>query len=241
MKTYSNFLFSLAVTAVMNALDMIYHLATGWAVHLNYVAIKLTVIFLATFMITQFIGIGKEEGIAASIFGPLMFYVYYVFAGPTLNREIFRLDEQFWFIFLHILLMMIAYFAAWNFISSKKFWTKTVGFVIAVSFTSAALYALFVMIRWKSAGIEEETAAKMMTFGFIIIPTTAYIAGSILGVIAERLSKKRFMDVLAAALVPTVIIGFFTKEISTAVFSLIFVFISYYMVHTFKSGFMSDA
>ena len=98
-KFFSNLLFSIAVTGVMNALDMTFHLSTGWAVHLNYVAIKLTVIFLSVWMITQFIGKGTEEGIVASIFGPFIFYVYYVFAGATLDRAVFRIDEQFWFFF----------------------------------------------------------------------------------------------------------------------------------------------
>lgn len=238
---YSNFLFSLAVTAVMNALDMVYHLATGWAVHLNYVAIKLTVIFLTVWMITQFVGIGREEGIVASILGPFVFYLYYVFAGATLNREVFKIDEQFWFFFLHAALMLIAYFAAWGFVKSKSYAFKTAGFIVTVGFTSIALHALLLMARWRLQGIDEEAAAALFTFQLILVPAIAYIAGSAIGVIAEKMSKKRFMDVSAAALIPAIVIGFSTKELSTAFFSLIFVLISYYIVHTFKKGLASGA
>src|SRR3989344_2511879 len=144
-KYYSNFLFSLAVTAVMNALDMVYHLATGWAVHLNYVAIKLTVIFLTVWMITQFIGKGTEEGIVAGIYGPFIFYVYYLFAGATLNRDVFNIDEQFWFMFLHIFFMLVAYFASFYLAKSKKHWLRIISFVLTAGFTSIAFFALYVM------------------------------------------------------------------------------------------------
>ena len=94
-KLSSNILFSALLTIVMNGLDIVYHLATDWAVHLNYVAIKLTVIFTATLLIAHFVGKGKQQGIATSIVGPFMFYLYYVAANPTLNREVFKIDELF--------------------------------------------------------------------------------------------------------------------------------------------------
>lgn len=235
-KTYSNLLFSIAVTIVMNALDMAYHLATGWAVHLNYVAIKLTVIFLTVWMITQFIGIGKEEGIVASIFGPFIFYLYYVFAGATLNREIFKIDEQFWFFFLHAALMLIAYFAAYNFAKSKKHWLRTASFVLVASFASIALDALYIMIKMRLQGIDEETAAKLMTFSLILSPVTAYILGIIAGVLADNLLKKKFLDSFAAAITSSLILGFLTKDFMHAIFAFVFVIIVYYVVHTYRKG-----
>ena len=163
-KAYANLLFSVVVTVVMNGLDMFYHLSTGWAVHLNYVAIKVTVIFLSVWMITQFIGIGKEEGLAASLFGPVMFYIYYVFAGATLNRDEFKIDEQFWFTFLHVGCMLIAYFGAWYFIAGKSRTTRTLGFWTPATFTAIALFAIAVMFQWRLQGISEEDATRMMTF-----------------------------------------------------------------------------
>ena len=238
-KTYSSLLFSVAVTAVMNALDMTYHLATGWAVHLNYVAIKLTVIFLTVWMITQFIGIGREEGIVAGIFGPFIFYVYYVFAGATLNREIFRIDEQFWFFFLHAALMLIAYFAAYNFAKSKKHWLRTLSFVLMASFASIALDALYIMIKMRLQGIDEEAAVKMMTFGLILIPVVAYIAGVIIGVLIDNLLKTKFLDSFAAAVASSLIIGLLARDLTHAAFAFVFVVIVYYIVHSYKKGIAS--
>ncbi len=240
-KFYSNLLFSIAVTAAMNALDMVYHLATGWAVHLNYVAIKLTVIFLTVWMITQFIGIGKEEGIVAGIFGPIVFYIYYVFAGATLNREIFRIDEQFWFIFLHITLMLIAYFAAFNFAKSKKHLTRTISFVITASFFAVALDALYIMIRMRLQGLDEETAAKLMTFSLILVPVLSYIVGVIAGIVFEKVSKKHYTDALAASIISSVSIGIFTKDLTHAIFAFVFVIVVYYIAHTYKKGISSGA
>ena len=240
-KFYSIFLFSIAVTGVMNALDMTYHLATGWAVHLNYVAIKLTVIFLTTWMMAQFIGIGKEEGAVSSIFGPFIFYVYYVFAGATLNREIFKIDEQFWFFFLHAALMLIAYFAAYNFIKSKKHWTRTASFVIVASFFSIALDALYIMIKMRLQGIDEETAAKLMAFSLILIPVITYFIGAVSGVVVDNLLKKRFLDSIVAASVSHLIIFQLTKDFMHSVFAFVFVLFAYYIAHTFRRGISSGA
>ena len=235
-KFFSNLLFSIAVTGVMNALDMTFHLSTGWAVHLNYVAIKLTVIFLTVWMITQFIGKGTEEGIVASIFGPFIFYIYYVFAGATLNREIFKIDEQFWFFFLHAALMLIAYFAAWNFVKSKKQSLRTASFLITAGFFAVALDALLIMIRWRLQGIDEETAAKMFTFGVILVPLLSYLAAVAVGILAEKISNNHYIDSLAAAIVASASIGFFTKDILHGAFAFLFVYIAYGIVHGCKKG-----
>ena len=231
----------MTVTAVMNALDMVYHLATGWAVHLNYVAIKLTVIFLTVWMITQFIGKGTEEGIVASIYGPLIFYIYYVFAGATLNREIFKIDEQFWFFFLHAALMLIAYFAAWNFVKAKQHWLRTISFIIIASFFAIAFDALYLMIKMRLQGIDEETAAKLMTFSLILISVLAYIVGVIIGILVDKLSKKKYVDSLAASAASAIVIGLLTTDFMHAIFAFVFVVITYYIIHNFKKGIASEA
>ena len=240
-KFYSNLLFSIAVTIVMNALDMVYHLATGWAVHLNYAAIKLTVIFLSVWMITQFIGIGREEGIVASIFGPFMFYIYYVFAGATLNREIFRIDEQFWFVFLHITLMLIAYFAAWSFAKGKSHWIRTTGFILVASFASTAFDALFIMMRMRMNGLDEETAARLMTLSLISVPVIAYTVGVIAGTLIDSFIKKNYLDRLVAGIIAFALVYLFSKDLTHAIFAFVFVNIVYYMIHGYKKGIMSRA
>lgn len=235
-KFFPNFLFSVVVAIVMNALDMVFHLSTGWAVHLNYVAIKLTVIFLTVWMITQFIGIGRQEGIVASIFGPFIFYVYYVFANATLNRAVFKIDEQFWFFFLHAALMLAAYFAAFNLVKSKKRLTRTLSFVIIASFASVALDALYIMVKMRLQGIDEEAAAKLMTFGLILVPVAGYITGVIIGILIDDLLKEKFFGSFAAAISSSLIIGLLAKDILHAVFAFAFVIIVYYTTHTFKKG-----
>lgn len=240
-KFCSNLLFSISVTAVMNALDMTYHLATGWAVHLNYVAIKLTVIFLSVWMIAQFIGKGTEEGIVTSIFGPFIFYIYYVFAGATLNREVFKIDEQFWFFFLHAALMLIAYFSAWSFVKAKSNVIRAVGFAITAAFFALALDALLIMARWKLQGIDEETAASLFNFSVILVPLLSFIAGVLLGMLADKLTKKHYIDVLAAAVISSLSILAFTRDFTHAAFAFAFVGIAYYAVHTYKKGFESVA
>ncbi len=225
----------------MNALDMTYHVATGWAVHLNYVAIKLTVIFLTVWMITQFIGIGKEEGIVASIFGPFIFYIYYQFASATLNRAIFKIDEQFWFFFLHAALMLIAYFAAFNFVKSKRHLISAVCFVVMASFFAIALDAMLIMLRWRLQGIDEETAARLITFSVILIAVIAYIVGVIAGILADNLLKKKYLDRLIAAAISCLIIILSTKDLAHAVFAFAFVIVVYYIIHGFKKGIAAGA
>lgn len=240
-KFYSNLLFSIAVTAVMNALDMAYHLATGWAVHLNYVAIKLTVIFLSTWMIAQFVGKGTEEGIVTGIFAPFIFYIYYVFAGATLNREIFKIDEQFWFFFLHAGLMLIAYFSAWGFVKAKSKAVRAVGFAVTAAFFALALDALLIMTRWRLQGIDEESAAKLFNFSVILVPLVSFIAGVLLGMLADKLTKRHYMDALAAAVISGLSILAFTRDFAHAAFAFAFVGMAYYSIHTYKKGFESGA
>lgn len=238
-KSFSNLLFSLAVTGVMNALDMTFHLSTGWAVHLNYVAVKFTVIFLSVWMITQFIGKGMEEGVVASIFGPFIFYVYYKFAGATLDRAVFKIDEQFWFFFLHAGLMLIAYFTAWNFVKSKNKRARTASFLVTAGFLAVALDTLLMMVRWRLQGVTEEDAAGMFTFSVISAPLISYLAAVLIGILTTKLTKSFFAEVLAAAVIASAAIGLFTKDVLHGIFAFVFVFLAYGIVNGCKKGIMS--
>src|SRR3989344_1889634 len=102
--------FSLIVTLAMNGFDMLFHLLEDTAVHLGYVAVKFTVIFLTVFLIVHIMGRGKEQGIVTSITGPAIFYVYYRYASPTLDRTLFKLDENVTYLFLHAAFLGIAYY-----------------------------------------------------------------------------------------------------------------------------------
>lgn len=231
-KLFSNFLFSILVTVVMNGLDIAYHLATSWAVHLNYVAIKLTVIFLTTFLITHFIGKGKEQGIVSSLFGPLMFYLYYVFAGPTLNRAIFKLDEQFWFIFLHLFFMLAAYFSVINFVKSRKDWLKKISFLVLSIFGAAAFDALFLMARFKFLGLDEETAASLMTFSLLSLPILAYFVSYLLLIVVFA-EKKPWGNILGG-LISAIIIFVSSQDILHSIFAFLIFNLVYYLINCCK-------
>lgn len=238
---FCTFLFSVAVTAAMNAMDMTYHLTTGWAVHLNYVAIKLTVIFLSVWIITQFIGIGKEEGIVAAFLGPLIFYLYYVFANPTLDRSAFKIDEQFWFFFLHAVFLLISYFSAYAFIKSKSRMPGTLGFVVTAAFTSIAFDALFIMIRWRINGVDEETAARMFTFGVLLAPVLSCLSGVGLQVLAEYFISGKYWNSLHAPVVSAFVMWLMTRDLMHAVFLFVFVNFAYFIIHNFKKGLASES
>lgn len=158
------FFFCVIVTLVLNAIDMSFHYAAGTAVHLNYVAVKMTIIFLSVYLISQFVGISTRDGIVASLFGPFMFWLYYYFAYPTLDRAVFWLDEQFYFMFIHIAMMFAAYFSSyWWMIGKFPQWRKFF-FLFSATFASLAVYLLTLMINLKLQGIEEAEAVNMITF-----------------------------------------------------------------------------
>ncbi|MBI2671710.1 hypothetical protein HYX16_02135 [Candidatus Woesearchaeota archaeon] len=227
-KTFSNLFFSLIVTIVMNGLDMTYHLATSWIVHLNYVAIKLIVIFLSVFLVTKFIGIGKKEGIFAGILGPVMFYLYYFSANPTLNREVFKLDEQFWFIFLHIFFMLVAYFSALYFLKSKNNWLDKLSFIVLASFSALAFDALYFMSKLRLHGIDEETAASMFTFNLIPLPLLSYILVS-----ALSSYKKKIFNSLISGLIASAVIFLFSRDIFHALAAFVIVNLVYYLINNY--------
>ena len=85
-KLAENLLFSFLVSLPMVVLDGLYHLASETTVHLNYIIVKLLIIFLTVFFIAHWVGKSPREGLFSSIAGPGLFYIYYLFAYPTLNR-----------------------------------------------------------------------------------------------------------------------------------------------------------
>lgn len=120
----------------MVILDALYHLATETAVHINYVAVKFTVIFLVVFLVAYWVGKGIVDGVFTSIAGPVIFYVYYIFANPTLNRALFKIDENFGYIFVHIAALLTAYFVVY------KAWVQKKGSAIVKSLAYAFVIAL---------------------------------------------------------------------------------------------------
>ena len=224
-KTLSNVLFSVLLTLVMNGLDIVYHLATDWAVHLNYVAVKLTVVFLATFLIVQYAGKGKEQGIVTSVVGPFMFYLYYLSANPTINRELFNIDEQFWFFFLHFAFMMIAYFSAQQLFQADG-WRKHTGFVILTTIGALALDAIFIMARLKALGFDEEAEVRFLTFGVIATPLIVFLVASLI-----LLHWKWNTAHVIVSLLAGLALGFITGDAVHGVAAAISFFVCYWTVH----------
>ncbi|MBI4147728.1 hypothetical protein HY490_00385 [Candidatus Woesearchaeota archaeon] len=159
MKWATVLLFSLLVTVAMNSLDMIYHLATDTAVHLGYVTVKFVVIFLVVLLIALLAGIGLEEGIVTMVGGPSIFYIYYTYATPTLDRSKWVLDENFGYVFVHAAALFLVYWLTTRFVMDIRSQTDPVKKYSALAVILAAFGLLFVLVSHatlKSIGMHME-------------------------------------------------------------------------------------
>lgn len=150
----------------MVMLDALYHLATETAVHINYVAVKFTVIFLVVFLVVYWVGKGITDGIFTSVAGPVIFYVYYIFANATLNREIFKIDENFGYIFVHIAALLIAYFSVYNSWTMKKGSpvAKSIIYSFIVSISIFGLITAYKLSYVQYTTHNEEINARVLNF-----------------------------------------------------------------------------
>lgn len=158
--------FGIIVTLGMNALDMLYHVATNTAVHLNYVAVKALVIFTTVFLIALVVGRGKIPGIVTSILGPVAFYIYYSFATPTLNRAVFTIDDAVGYIFVHIVALGLVYWLTYYWIMKKD---EHLPFAITVALASLPLYWGWLMMLVKLAGGLDEHTTTVLGLGSALI------------------------------------------------------------------------
>ncbi len=161
------FLFSLLVTLSMNFLDSFFHLLTNTAVHLGYVVVKFTIIFLSVFFVSWFSGITFGNGLFTSLFGTTLFYVYYRMASATLDRTIFKLDENVGYILLHASMLLLVYMVIYHYVlGMKSGWSdKTVMMVImAVSGVIGVLYLLVPYTLLHAAGIHLELSAEWLRY-----------------------------------------------------------------------------
>ncbi len=101
--------FTAIVTLASQTLDVLVHLAGDIAVHIPYVAVKMTVIAFTLFFYAYWIGVSKKDGLISCMLASALFYVYYRFAEPTLDRTIFVLDEASIFIIIHWIAIVIPY------------------------------------------------------------------------------------------------------------------------------------
>ena len=158
-------LFSLFISLSMVMLDGIYHLATETVVHINYMGVKFTLIFLTLFLVIYWIGKGLNAGILACITGPIIFYIYYIFADPTINREFFKIDETFGYIFLHIAVFVISYAIMYNLTKNKGTkLMKVIGIAFIFSLVVLSLDTAYQLEKVQLTTHNEEIGAKLLSF-----------------------------------------------------------------------------
>ena len=150
----------------MVVLDALYHLATETAVHINYVAVKFTVIFSTVFLVAYWVGKSKTDGIFTSVAGPSIFYIYYIFANPTLNRAVFKIDENFGYIFVHIAALLAAYFVVYYAWFLKKGFgiIKSLAFAFVISLCIYGLDAGYQLSLVQFTTHNEEMTARVLSF-----------------------------------------------------------------------------
>ena len=228
--------FSFFVSSSMVMLDALYHLGTETAVHINYVLVKITIIFLVLFLTTYWVGKGKNEGIFACIAGPVIFYIYYLFADSTLNRAVFKIDDSFGYVFLHIFVFAIAYIALYNFVlnrrGSKEVQAGALSLIMAFSvFALDSFYRLGkVQIQTKN----EELVVAVMGFGeslylvlFLMVlyflvfyylksnktQSVVYMVGSLLGIyLVSAGNVERILVSVVSAGLPLVLMNYYLDK-----------------------------
>lgn len=126
--------FTVVVTLASQTIDVLVHLAGDIAVHIPYMAVKMTVIAFALFFYTYWIGISKKDGLISCMLASALFYVYYRFAEPTLDRTIFVLDEASVFIIIHWVAIVIPYLITSEYILPQPRYT-------GIALKSKTLYA----------------------------------------------------------------------------------------------------
>ncbi len=227
-KLAETLIFSFFVSLVMVVIDAIYHLATETAVHINYVAVKFTIIFLVVFLVAYWVGKSTMDGIFTSTAGPVIFYIYYVFANPTLNREVFKIDENFGYIFVHIAALLIAYFVIYKVWILKK-GTKLVKSLAYAFIITLCIYGLDAGYQLSyvqfTTNNEEETAR---TLNFI---TSIYLAILIftLSFLSNYLIKNTNIQIAFLVVGSAIVIYFIGQNIARSLAGIIAALIPTYL------------
>ena len=180
-RIFRTFIFSFFASLIAVAIDAFYHLATETTVHINYVAVKFVIIFAAVFLVAYWSGKRIVDIIFASISGPVIFYVYYIFAYPTLDRSIFKIDENFGYIFVHIFAMLISYFIVFK-ILNKKYLGKNSIKIQKTKF--ALLFVIFGIIGSIYTFIPYKTINDVFSIGLGLRHNTHVLIGAIALIVA---------------------------------------------------------
>lgn len=231
-KLPENLIFSFFVSLTMVVIDAMYHLATETAVHINYVAVKFTVIFLTVFLVAHWVGKSTGDGIFTSISGPVIFYIYYIFANPTLNREIFRIDENFGYIFVHIFALLIAYFTVYRIWVLKKVskFVKSLAYAFIISLCIYGLDAGYQLSYTQFITHNEEMTARVLSF-----ITSIYLAGALflLSFLSHFFIKEQKVKLSVLVIISAVIIYFIGQNITRSLVGIIAAFVPVYLSNIF--------
>ena len=218
----------------MVVLDALYHLATETAVHILYAAVKFTVIFLVVFLVAYWVGKSKTDGIFTSIAGPVIFYFYYIFANPTLNREIFRIDENFGYIFVHIIALLISYFVIYNIWIRKRGnnFVKSLAFAFIIAL---CIFGLESGVRLATVQIQthnEEINARTLQFN-----TSLYLALSIfvLLFLSNYFIKNKNVEMSVSSIGSGIIIYFIGQDIVRSIVGIAASFILFNLSNYYLS------
>ena len=139
---------SLAIVVALAAstFDILFHFFLGTEVHLGYVAVKVTVIFFTIFFVTRWAGVDYTRGLVGAAIAAIMFYIYYRFAEATLDRTVFKIDEDTLFILIHFVGIYLPYYLIRQFLpvgqtgllvahSKKKLiWCAIIGIILGAVF-----------------------------------------------------------------------------------------------------------
>ena len=168
MKLWKPLVFAILVTLGMNALDMLFHVATETAVHLNYVAVKFTIVFVSVFLVAWLVGIGRTPGIVTSLLGPGMFYIYYRVATPTLERSLFRIDDAVLYIVVHAIALALVYWLATRVMKKES---GSLSFATLTSLAALPLHWGWIMfvIKWTGGLDGDTTKALTLNAGLIAL------------------------------------------------------------------------
>ena len=200
----------------MVVLDALYHLATETAVHINYAAVKFIVIFLVVFLVANWVGKSKTDGIFTSISGPVIFYFYYIFANSTLNRAIFKIDENFGYIFVHIIALLISYFVVYNILVKKmgNNFVKSLAFAFIMALCIFGLESGFRLAAIQMQTHNEEINARTLQFASSLYLVLFLIA---LAFLSNYLIKNKNIEMAISGIGSGIIIYFIGSDIVRSV------------------------
>ena len=227
-KLSENLIFTFFVSLAMVIIDAFYHLATETAIHINYVAVKFTIIFLTVFLVAYWIGKSTTDGIFTSIAGPVVFYIYYLFANPTLNRAVFKIDENFGYIFVHIAALLISYFLVYRIWKLKKGseLTQSLAYAFIIALCIYGLDAGFQLSYVQFTTHNEEETARTLNFITSIYLIVLFFVLSFLSYFFIKNSK---IQTIILVIGSSAIIYFIGRDITRSLVGIVSAFIPIYL------------